>query len=495
MTHTHNTDHMFRDAAKRYHEKPPDNAWAVIDSAINKGKRRKAFVLTASTAAVIILLLGFGAGYLYRSVSEETPEVVNLMQENAVNKPVENQESAPLLNLDTEENTVEVAGNTNSNSVNSEKEHSNVSRVSENEMFTNNVIEKPSSNSEFKTIASHVEPIEQEIAASNTNVEIVDEDQVLTEQLSSDEQAKVSEEPVMTQQEKNIQLEQMMTNLPDNAVSSIPHTSGETYYYGDMPIKPELYDSKWSVGGDVAAAYAFRNMPSEEMEYKERSPIADEQGVSSWNAGVYATNEIAGAIRVKTGITWASYGQGSQNLYAYQEGPSFSVNSSSGSVSTNIYADQESLKPLSNNSLISDPDAIMLDETELFAGKGLSDPNLMLVQRFDYLEIPFMVQLSTNRGEGFSFVTEAGLYAGILTGNRAFLKNSDERYLVGYTENLRPLSLGAVAGAGAKYAFSESFSAEIIPEFRYSFFSISNIPEIEYHPYQLGLGLGLTYHF
>ncbi len=474
MKNRHITDNLFRDAAKRYREKPPQEAWAAIDSTLNRGRRKKAFILIATAAAVMILLIGFGAGYLYRSVSEKSMKYVGLLDEQSVNK-TETQdlffgmdERSEMINDDFSEEKIEVSDKTVIASAiidNYESEES-TSELSVFDDESDDLVE--SSFDDFNGDSGIVEAAADFPAAENP-VEI-------------------------TQAEKDMQLTQMLTQMPEVSDKNTPSSFGDTYSYDDLPVNPDIYEQEWSVGGDIAAAYAYRTMPAADMEYRDRSPIAVENGVASWNAGVYATKELSGIINIKTGVTWSSYGQGSQNLYAYQDGPSYSVNSSSGNVVTNITPLKDVTKFITGNNLVSDP-RIMLGNTEFLSDYGLSDPDLRLVQRFDYIEVPFMIQLSSKKKKGLSVITEAGFFAGILTGNTAFLNTLDESYRIGHTENIRPFTLGGVAGAGAKYHISKSLSAQIMPELRYSFLSISKMPNIEYHPYQFGLAIGMTYHF
>jgi hypothetical protein len=475
MKNTHNTDQLFRDSARRYREKPPGEAWALIDAALNRGRRRRAFILLSGAAAVIILLLGFGAGYLYRSLSEindvvvETEQIQNMNPENSNIEvaQIETDEADAIVNADVVSVKPVTAQQRDISQIENRKPSSDRKAVEEQPISTVLV----------------QEPVVTEQAVVEEPAEAAVENVIMEEQ-----------EDELTQAQKEIQLRQMLTET-DNSVNNTTLPGYGNRNIEPIPDKPDLYSQSWSVGGDITAAYAYRNTPASDQEFKDRSPIAEEQGVASWNAGVYATKEVAGAVSVKTGVTYASYGQASQNLYAFQEGPSFSVNSSSGNISTGMSADYDESKPLSNVSMFAEPQRILLDNTELLSDYGLSDPDLMVVQRFDYLEIPFVLQFSPARKRGFSVITEAGIYAGVLTGNKAFLTSLNSKYLIGSTENLRPFSLGGVAGAGAKYRITDSFSAMVMPEIRYSFFSISKQPDIEYHPYQFGLGLGLTYHF
>ena len=476
MKNTHNTDQLFRDSARRYREKPPGEAWALIDAALNKGRRRRAFILLSGAAAVIILLLGFGAGYLYRSLSEINNVVAETEQIQDINNNPSNTLVADIEADDT--NAIVAAGVVALQPV--AVQQRDVSRIENTKPST----DRKEAEERTNTPAFVSEPV------------VTEQKAVVKESVENMVQDKVSEEQEeeLTQAQKEMQLRQMLTET-DNSVNNTTLPGYGNRNIEPMPDKPDLYSQSWSVGGDITAAYAYRNTPVSDQEFKDRSPIAEEQGVASWNAGVYATKEVAGIVSVKTGVTYASYGQASQNLYAFQEGPSFSVNSSSGNISTGMSTDYDESKPLSNVSMFAEPQRILLDNTELLSDYGLSDPDLMVVQRFDYVEIPFILQFSSARERGFSLITEAGIFAGVLTGNKAFLTSLNSKYLIGSTENLRPFSLGGVAGAGAKYRISDSFSAMLMPEFRYSFFSISKQPEIEYHPYQFGLGLGLTYHF
>ena len=476
MTHTHNTDHMFREAAGRYREKPPGEAWNAISGAVNSRSRKGLFIAVASVAAVVILLLGFAIGYFAGTMKDIPPGFTAVTEMPAVN------DMQPVTN---------------------EIENYNIVLTESVEVFDEETIAaeqtkeiiKPSSSQESDIPQQMIESVD-EIATTMEDVDkeypVEPVDKSIASYVAGFEEADDME---LSRVEKDAMLQQMMTATTNDMTSSVLYADKGSQH-NPQPANTIARDrSGWSVGGDIAAAYAYRSIQQQELVYKDRSPIADESAVPSWNAGVYASKTIAGALHVKTGVTYASYGQGSQNLYAYADGKSFRVNSSSGNISTGLSEEYDASKPLSNTSIYNAPEYILLDNSEVLADVSLSDPDLQVIQRFDYMEIPLIFQLSGTSTKGISITAEGGLYAGILTSNRAYLATMEESYLIGKTENLRPFSFGGIASAGARYSFSPSLSAEIMPEIRYAFMSISKASDINYHPYQFGFGVGVTYHF
>ncbi|PID93670.1 MAG: hypothetical protein CSA95_07105 [Bacteroidetes bacterium] len=489
-------DKMFRDAAEQYREHPPQGAWEGISSSLGARRRRRAYRLFVGAAAVVILFLGFGIGYWYRSVTGE----VFLWSEQRQKRPWEGG-----LSMDS---AFQVAAVTPSFSE-GRKEHMDGERLRK---------------------IPPVSPEEGEASAYGgwDNMRAFSEDDVVAKApwgtVIERTKRRGGVSPLLFGRRDVMQKRSVVGSFVPGVAETVEPVGMDDAVWRDNQLEellshkpgdqrslkrrlPDLSSSKllafqstrkvggWSLGGDLVAAYAFRAMALDEGALRKSSPLLEEQGVASWNAGVYAMNELSGSLKVKAGVAWASYGQGVQNLYAYQEGKFFRINSSLGSITTDLYPGNPEGEAFWGNIFVNDPTPVMLDDRVIFEGGGKDKHDPVLIQRFDYLEFPFLVQFSLGEGRGFSFLTEAGFYAGVLTGNRAFLSVYKERYLVGYTEGLRPLSLGGVAGVGMGYTLSQSLSMEIVPRLRYALLSISKMPEISYRPYQFGLGVGLTYHF
>ncbi|PIE87816.1 MAG: hypothetical protein CSA04_05100 [Bacteroidetes bacterium] len=499
MTVMNSMDKMFRDAAKRSREYPPQGAWGGIASSLGAARRRRMYLLLSGGAAVVILLLGFGVGYWYRSVMEEVPQ----WAEQGQGSPVED-----LSAMDTrafrEASTVPVLAAEGAMDQARQMDRRSPMFVREKRMVEPSAYGEAHKWGGFRH-GDAVAEVEADVASASfkpweeaairfpagKGVMESRGAELPASELSAMATAMALDNVLV----KKGQLEELLTHVPHNTYSS--GSGSQALFHDKLPaVKSKSKAAgEWALTGDLAAAYAFRAVALEEGSLRKSSPLIEEQGVASWNAGIYAINQLSSTLKIKAGVSWASYGQGSQNLYVYQDGSFFQINSSLGRIATDLYPAKEGGGPLPGTLFMNDLTPVMLDDRVIFGGKRQGADDLVLTQRFDYLEFPFLLQFVLRRTRGFSLLTEAGLYAGVLTGNRVFLSGAEERYLVGYTEGLRPLSLGGVAGVGVGYTLSRSLSMEVVPRLRYALLSISKMPEISYRPYQFGLGVGLTYHF
>ncbi|HPE86359.1 MAG: hypothetical protein EOL88_08170 [Bacteroidia bacterium] len=474
MTNRHNTDQLFRDAAVAYREKPAPEAWASIELALGGRHRRQRYLVLSSAAAVLILLLGFGAGYLVRSFTGQNPAV--------------------LLPLTSQNSNLFFSGYPRPMDLLAIQSGAMQTKLSVGQAVSVTAsLPEVQQNARIPIPKDGIMPANR-LADSQTGMVLSGEESSMPAEIGNGVQ---KTEVKLSQAEKEYQLRQMMAgnglplrhSAPVNLNSS--GVDAET-----MPGKTTGRKS-WAVEGDVAAAFTYRTLQEQEALYKARSPLASESGMVSWNAGLYASHEIAGNLRLKSGVTFASYGQGTTNIYAWEEGVMFHLNSSSGDISTVMHEAKDASKPISNDNVYSEPYRILLDNSMLMADYSLSNPELKIIQRFDYLELPLILQVQMGNQEHplVSFQAEGGVFAGILAGNRAFLANEKESWFIGNTDDLRPFSLGGILSAGAQIHISDVLSAAVKPEFRYSFMSISRNPNIQYHPYQFALGVGAVYHF
>lgn len=486
MNKMHDTDQLFRDAAKHYREKPGEGAWAHIDAAIQSKRKKKYVLFWSGIAAVSILLLGFGAGYLVRSVTLQKTEIANVIppQQKAFATPdftfseiVEEMFPSRNDKFIQDESIAKnlLSGDTDKNSNgNSNKSLITIPQNQDNKPLGNNI-----------SVAN-----KEVIETAKDNVE---KNMGLT---SGDTMKRVEESKEFSSVEKNAMLNSMLTHAPESADAGELHSGGYSSPSNFQPPQSLHKDHQWSVGGDLAAAYAYRKIDNADESFSDRSPIAEESGVVSWNAGVYAMGYISDNLSIKTGLSYASYGQGTQNIYAWESKDFFHINSSLGSIETSISRAEYSNANISNSGIYDEAQSLLLDNSMLMSGSDLSNSEMIVIQRFNYVEFPLMVQLSTRRKSSpITLHAEGGVYTGVLAENQAFLRSGNDTYSIGSTEGLRQFSFGGVAAAGAGISLGKSLSAEITPELRYSFLSISKLSTIAYHPYQFSIGLGLFYHF
>ncbi|MFC2090113.1 outer membrane beta-barrel protein [Bacteroidota bacterium] len=115
-------------------------------------------------------------------------------------------------------------------------------------------------------------------------------------------------------------------------------------------------------------------------------------------------------------------------------------------------------------------------------------------QTFEYLEIPFNIRYRIiDRVIKVQLV--GGMSTNILVSNSISAITSEDRYVVGNMENVKPVNYSGNAGVGFVYEIFSNFSLNIEPRFRYYLNSINTAALPSTRPYAFGLYTGVNYAF
>jgi hypothetical protein len=69
------------------------------------------------------------------------------------------------------------------------------------------------------------------------------------------------------------------------------------------------------------------------------------------------------------------------------------------------------------------------------------------------------------------------------------------KYPIGETKGLNPISLSSTLGMGMEYNFSKNLSLNFEPTFRYYLNPFNDIVGSKIHPYSFGIFSGVSYKF
>jgi len=264
-----------------------------------------------------------------------------------------------------------------------------------------------------------------------------------------------------------------------------------------MPDFNSVKDTKrWSIGA-LASPTANSRVITNKNELTEML-AASENSLPSYSGGVAVAYKLNKRFTVQAGLYYSSLGQRLEGIgtfsgfeqYDYTKGANnFDVLTTSGIVK-------------GNNSDVFMIASGKVDRIQTLYTNDVFDPlkanlkviNNNLFQKFSFLELPVVLR--------YKFVDKTvdlnligGLSYNMLLDNSVFTYNNGEKYFIGETDGLNPVSISSSLGMGMEYSFSEKLSFNIEPTLRYYINPFTNMSGSESHPYSFGLFSGLSYKF
>jgi len=264
-----------------------------------------------------------------------------------------------------------------------------------------------------------------------------------------------------------------------------------------MPDISSVKDTKrWSIGALASPTFNSRVITNKN-DYTEML-AASENSLSSYSGGVAVSYKLNKRFTVQAGLYYSSMGQELEGIgtfsgfkqYDYTKGANnFDVLTTSGIVK-------------GNNSDVFIIASGKVDRIQTVYTNDVFDPlkanlkviNNNLFQKFSFLELPVVLRYKfIDKAVDFNLV--GGLSYNMLIDNTVYTYNEGEKYFVGETAGLNPVSVSSSLGMGMEYSFSEKLSFNIEPTLRYYLNPFSNMNGSESHPYSFGLFSGLSYKF
>jgi hypothetical protein len=264
-----------------------------------------------------------------------------------------------------------------------------------------------------------------------------------------------------------------------------------------MPDISSVKNSKrWSIGA-LASPTVNSRVITNKNDLTEML-AATENSLPSYSGGVAVSYKLNKRFTVQAGLYYSSFGQELEGIgtfsgfeqYDYTKGANnFDVLTTSGIVK-------------GNNSDVFMIASGKIDRVQTLYTNDVFDPlkanlkviNNNLYQKFSFLELPVVLRYKfIDKAVDFNLV--GGLSYNMLVDNFVYTFNDGEKYFVGETDGLNPVSVSSSVGMGVEYSFSEKLSFNIEPTLRYYLNPFSNMSGSESHPYSFGLFSGLSYKF
>jgi len=259
----------------------------------------------------------------------------------------------------------------------------------------------------------------------------------------------------------------------------------------------EKITDRWSIAAMASPTYySMINSGNDDLSNQLR---ASEENLISYSGGIAFSYKVNKRLSIQSGLYYSSVGQmvdGINSFGGFQKynnnakgEPSFKVLTTNGIVSTN----NADVFLISNGPV----ERITTNFTnDVFDPKkaNLQYLNSTLRQNFNYLELPIVLRYKfVDRMIDLNLI--GGLSYNMLVNNSVYTMVDGGKYPLGETEGLNLFTVSSSIGMGMEYSFSDKFSLNLEPTFRYYLNPFNGIAISKNHPYSFGIFSGVSYKF
>jgi hypothetical protein len=450
-------------AAKGYSEAPPGYAWKNLSESLDAKKKRRVVAYFSWAATIAGIIIAFSIGYF---VSNNSTSKVQVITQNEGNQTSVFSPQSSNISQKSASNT-NTSANQNTKSLKSEvKTNKSPFATHEKQQYSNK------NSQSINSIQPTIKTI-QLIDSIDTNPV-----STIKNSLSS------VENPVSVTQPNDSKKKVKNDTLIDPLqLNTIKPTIAEFEIQTKEPEKKKN-KSRWSLGAGVSPVYAFRNSGGnfeKKDTYVFNSPVtslgvnnSEEAGIMTYSAGFNTSYSLSKRWNILSGLFYTRFGQETGAFSFQQESENSFV---SGTSAGYIYSSEVEEIGSSQNL----GGAYLYDES-----------NTRLLQNFDYLEIPMMMQFKFIDRKIDVFVS-GGLNTFLLVNNNSYIQEGNNKSEIGQTDNLRSVVYGGLFGLGTEFPVSNQIYFNIEPLYKQTFSTISKNSGIRFKPYSVGVLTGLKY--
>jgi len=303
-------------------------------------------------------------------------------------------------------------------------------------------------------------------------------------------------------------------NPPTEQLESTPETKNESFLTEEdrliveknrqllLSEKDGHKDLGWTLGARVNPVLAV-NESRYSQQYAANMNSSTESRNMQLGGGLTVAVETRGRWSFQSGVMYNRIGQSSSNSVS-QGNNSFGFavgeaatsgyfragESTGGTLVIQAPAGRIVMNALPQNAII----AADFEENAISASNDVFMTASEFVQVFDYLEIPLLVRYRLIDRK-FGVQLTAGLNAGFLIGNSAYMNSGNGRANIGKTSDMNSVSYSSNFGFGLGYKLSPRLQLRFEPQWRYYLESLSNNPDVTYKPYSFNFYTGISYSF
>ena len=493
-----NIDNLFREHLTGHKVPAPEGAWERLHAELAPAGRKKAFLIYVRVAAaVVLLLLAFGAGYFLSNyhtdkslpvASETTPSVTT--PDKSASSGSESHATPSPATVKHADEPVSLAETTTKAEQNQGSSGDKIS-VPKQELMqpehektgyiaaADNIAEKPETTKDNREPAPVTSP-EKEQTGNAVAVARENETRAVTETVT-EVINETTAAAIKSPQKMPEELEQMSPEMLHKLLVEGDDQGGEL-----LAEKQKQPVRGWSMGGQIYPMYSYRSLGGQSLqtpdENVDKSYLNDvENGLSTIGGGISLAYHFNERLSLGSGLFLSRIGQENSDVIAYDSpgtGYIYKLATSSGTVSINPTKFEKVMIRQLDNSKDSLPGDYLVNGT--------------FVQNLDYMEVPLVLNYKV-LNKRFSIQVSGGLSPGILVNNRSYFNIDNEKIQTGITENIKPMIYNSVVGIGMGYDISKKVSVNLSPTFKYSLSPVNSGGSLNYHPYSISLFTGISY--
>ena len=271
-------------------------------------------------------------------------------------------------------------------------------------------------------------------------------------------------------------------------------TANADYYVPkDETIMPKR--NRWTIGAMATPTYYSMFGTSNSAT---QNLISSESSAMSYTGGLSFAFNVNKRISLQMGLYYSSLNHeiDGVNVYSGFRGLNLVKGSDNFTVMTanGIIASGNNDLFLSNGKSGDRVSSVFTSDVFDPSKSGLNYVSSSVYQNFNYLEVPFMVRYKViDKTLGMNVM--GGISYNQLLNNSAYAVADGNRYFIGNTEGMYPITLSSSLGIGMEYNLSKKLSLNLEPTFRYYFTPMSGQGGSSLHPFTFGVFSGFSYKF
>lgn len=475
-------DELIQQKLDGHKVKAPENAWKRLSGELHQPARTRFFWFSRAAAAVVLLLIAFGAGYFFSELNRDSDSRIVDTGEQV------RDQALPDKNNGRHAADKAVSALDESDTGKNEPMQKDVQPAISNDLIAESQQEDVTDSSNENELQALEESKTDFISEEETAVSVVETE--ITQPIES----RVKKETIAEQLEKTPPA--VHPSAEGETPDDVPVMTDEMLHEmliaddelaQDMLLKSDdNKNSKWSIGAVLSPMYSYRTVSGDAFTGTDEAVDAgyfndNEQGITSIAGGISLDFSFNSRLSLSSGMFFSRVGQQNNDVLAYNDPDMpdlFKLATSTGTISIN---------PRSFQNVIAEPVASLKDSIP-----GDYIVNSSLVQNLDYVEVPLVLKYKVIDSR-FSVNVMGGLSPGILVNNRSYFSVEGQKMQTGTTENINNFIYNSILGLGLEYSISRKVALSMQPSFKYSLSPVNSGTGLEYHPYSLSWFTGISY--
>lgn len=521
MSDKKHIDRLFQEKLKDFEVTPNDAVWDKIHDRLHENKRKRRVIplwwKLAGVAALVALLLTVGIQLLPNHSGSSVPNSVadtETQSSDTMGASESNSDNSDDRMNTTDDSSIianedgsiqdEISRNPSTETFKGKKNNYNASDARPNRIV-NNSVKTSEQNNDSKTTNRNSKIVQNNklgnskdalVATENANQKSSTNKDVNQEKAASDAYKLIN----VSKNDINSAVTNKTSDKDDatsqEAFETIKEALIEEKTIEDAIAEANTKDEKekklnrWSISPNVAPVY-FNSLG--------KGSALDEQFVDNANSsevtmsygvgGSYAINE---KLKVRAGINKVNMGYSTNNVIAFRELETSSVQFDNNGSSSNVRSH------LTNVNINSQSENMVFLSTEAFNRNSTpeiinSKSNGSIKQRFGFIEVPLEMEYSVINNK-FGVNVIGGFSTFIVDENEIFSVVNGAESNIGEANNINSMSYSANFGLGINYRISEKIKVNLEPTFKYQINTFNNTSG-DFQPFFIGVYTGLSYKF